>query len=103
MAREFAKQFYSSKVWQDCRNDYAAKRHYLCENCLARGIYRPGAIVHHVEELTPMNIQNPEITLNHSNLRLLCRDCHAEQHKSYSKGRRYLIAEDGRICVNGIV
>lgn len=103
MAKDFAKQFYSSKAWQDCRNEYASKRHYLCENCLARGIYRPGIIVHHKEEVTPVNICNPEITLNHRNLRLLCRDCHAEAHRASSKGRRYLIAEDGRICVHGVV
>ena len=53
MAKDFAKAFYSSKAWQDCRNSYAAKRLHLCERCLARGIYRPGDIVHHVIEITP--------------------------------------------------
>ena len=81
MAREFAKKFYSSKVWQDCRNEYAKRAHYLCENCLRKGIYKPGVIVHHVEELTPFNIERPEIALNFDNLELLCRDCHAEIHE----------------------
>ena len=80
MAKEWAKQFYSSKRWQDCRNGYAAMRGYLCENCLKQGIYKPGAIVHHVEELTPLNITNPEIALGYSNLELLCRECHKEIH-----------------------
>lgn len=63
MAKEFARSFYSSKAWQDCRNEYAKRRHHLCENCLRRGIYKPGVIVHHIEELTPFNITNPEIAL----------------------------------------
>ena len=99
MAKAFAKQFYSSKQWQDCRNAYASNRHYLCEDCLARGIYRPGVIVHHVEELTPANIENPEVTLNHNNLRLVCRSCHEQAHRSYSKGRRYLFDEYGNVTI----
>lgn len=81
MAKEFSKKFYSSKRWQQCRNDYAAHAHYLCENCLAKGIYKPGVIVHHIEELTPLNIDNPEIATGFDNLQMLCRECHREQHK----------------------
>lgn len=101
MARDFAKQFYSSKAWQDCRNNYAAKRGHLCEDCLAKGLYRPGDIVHHKIELTPLNIRNPEISLNDDNLRLLCRDCHASAHKNYNKGRRFLIGPNGEVIANG--
>lgn len=86
MAKEFAKKFYSSASWQACRNEYIEKKHHLCENCLKRGIYTPGEIVHHVIEVTPVNIDNPEITLNHNNLELLCRQCHLEIHDHhYSK------------------
>jgi len=80
MAKEFARSFYSSKAWQDCRNEYAKRRHYLCEDCLRRGIYKPGVIVHHIEELTPFNITNPEIALGFDNLELLCRECHLREH-----------------------
>lgn len=83
MSKEFARKFYSSKAWQDCRNEYARRKHYLCENCLRRGIYRPGVIVHHMIELDPVNINNPEIALNFDNLELLCRDCHAEVHDQH--------------------
>ena len=86
MAKAFAKKFYSSKAWQACRNEYARDRHYLCENCLRKGIYRAGEIVHHKIELDPININNPEITLNFNNLELLCRDCHAAMHEQ-SGGR----------------
>ena len=86
MSKPFAKKFYSSKAWQDCRNEYARRKHYLCENCLRRGIYRPGEIVHHLIELDPVNINNPEVALNFNNLELLCRECHAEVHEQ-SGGR----------------
>ena len=80
MAKQFAKKFYSSKAWQDCRNEYAKRRHYLCEDCLRRGIYKPGEIVHHIVEIDPVTIERPEISLNPDNLELLCRDCHARRH-----------------------
>ena len=80
MAKPYARQFYSSKAWQDCRNEYAKKVHHLCENCLRQGIYKPGEIVHHRIEISPLNIDKPEITLNQKNLELLCRECHKARH-----------------------
>lgn len=80
MAKPFARKFYSSKAWQDCRNEYAKRRHHLCENCLRQGIYKPGTIVHHKIELDPVNIEDPEVTLNFDNLELLCRECHTQAH-----------------------
>ena len=112
MAQTFARQFYSSKAWQDCRNEYAKRAHHLCENCLRKGIYKPGVIVHHVEELTPANIHRPEVALNPDNLQLLCRDCHAEIHdvqggrwakvnarkrKAKRDAQRYSVDEFGRV------
>ena len=99
MAREFARKFYSSKRWQECRDAYATNHRHLCEDCLARGIYKPGIIVHHIEELTPLNIDNPEVTLNHNNLRLVCRECHAEEHRPRNKGRRYVIDSEGNVLI----
>ena len=112
MAKPFARKFYSSKAWQDCRNEYAKKAHHLCECCLAKGIYKPGVIVHHIEELTPLNIDKPEIALSFDNLELLCRECHAEEHdtkggrwakvnekkrKARDASLRYKISENGRV------
>lgn len=111
MAREFARDFYSSARWQSCRSEYAEKVHHLCENCLRKGLLVPGEIVHHKIPLTPSNINNPEITLNHLNLEMLCRNCHAEEHdtrSSWSKvnakrrqakaaERRYIINKDGSV------
>lgn len=103
MAREFAKKFYSSAMWQDCRNGYAAYKGYLCENCLAKGIYREGEIVHHKIELDPVNINKPEIALSWDNLCLLCRKCHAEQHRMNIKDLRYHIGDNGEVIIDGIL
>lgn len=89
MAKPFARSFYSSKAWQTCRNEYAKKAHHLCENCLRQGIYKPGEIVHHKIEITPLNINHPEIALNHKNLEMLCRDCHALRHGNNSGWKYY--------------
>lgn len=85
MAREFARQFYSSAAWQSCRNEYMKQAHHLCEDCLKRGIYKPAKEVHHIEELTPQNITNPEITLGFNNLVALCKECHAERHDNHGR------------------
>ena len=73
------------------------KAHYLCEECLRQGIYRPAEIVHHKIELDPVNIENPEITLSFNNLEAVCRECHAKVHDLRSKGLRYLIGDDGKV------
>lgn len=110
MAKEFARAFYSSKKWQDCRNGYAAYRSHLCENCLKRGIYKPGEIVHHKIEISPKTIDRPEIALNWDNLELLCRECHAAEHgQTFAQinerkrarrdaNRRFKVGENGKIC-----
>ena len=99
MAKEFTNGFYKTAAWKDCRQAYGRSVGWLCEDCLARGIYRPGQIVHHMIELDPTNITNPEILLSFDNLRLVCRDCHAEQHKKNNKGRRYVVDENGAVIV----
>lgn len=75
MAKEWAKGFYDSRAWQDCRAAYILHKHGLCERCDS-----PGIIVHHKEELSPFNIDDPEVTLNWDNLELLCQDCHNKVH-----------------------
>ena len=112
MAKAFAKQFYSGKAWQSCRNEYAKRKNFLCENCLRRGIYRPGEIVHHKIEVTPLNIDKPEIVLNFQNLELVCRICHAKIHGQHGgrwaevnrrrkaqreKEKRFFIDENGKV------
>lgn len=96
--KKFAETFYKSKAWQRAREAYAKSVGYLCEVCLSQGIYTPGEIVHHKREITPDNIDNPEITLAWSNLQLVCRDCHAKAH---GKKKRYKVDDYGRVKTNG--
>lgn len=78
MAKEFAKKFYDSKAWEDCRESYIAYRISIdggkCEYCKEDDDM--GYIVDHIEELTPENINNPEISLNHENLQYISLKCH---------------------------
>lgn len=103
MAQDFSKGFYSTKTWQDCRNRYAAMRGWLCEDCMKRGLYKPGVEVHHIEELTPLNIHRPEVTLNFDNLVLLCRECHKARHDKRLRDRRYTIAPDGEVITHEFI
>ena len=96
MAREFAKSFYKSKAWENCRAAYIKSVGGLCEDCLSKGIYTPAKVVHHIEHITPENINNPRITLDFSNLKAVCQDCHALEHKQKTQNR-YIIDEFGNV------
>ena len=80
--KPFAQTFYKSRTWQETREAYAKSKGYLCENCLKRGLVVPADHVHHKVPITPENLKNPEITLNHANLMALCESCHQEQHRT---------------------
>lgn len=95
--KDFAETFYKSKAWKACRDSYMQSRSGLCEDCLANGIYTPAEIVHHVIPLTPENIKDPEVALSWSNLRAVCRECHAIAHGA--RDRRYKVDPSGRVTV----
>lgn len=80
MAKDYAKQFYKSTAWKECRMAYIKSVGGLCEECLKHGIYTPGKIVHHKIPLTEENINDPSITLSWDNFKLVCQDCHAKEH-----------------------
>lgn len=73
--KSWARSFYKSKAWRQCRDAFFVYRHGLCERCGG-----PGKIVHHKVYLTPQNINDPAVSLNHENLELLCQDCHNKEH-----------------------
>ena len=75
--KPYAKKFYRSKEWLRCRQSYIASKYGLCERCVD-----VGKIVHHKRYITPENIHDPNITLNHANLELLCQECHNKEHHS---------------------
>lgn len=76
MAKEFAAAFYKSSAWIKCRRSYIKHRISIdggtCEECKEQ----LGYIVHHEESLTPDNILNPDVSLNHKKLKYVCKDCH---------------------------
>ena len=76
MAKAFAKSFYKSKRWQDCRQSFIAERMLvdggLCQLCKERH----GFIVHHKIMINESNINNPDVTLNYDNLLYVCKKCH---------------------------
>ena len=94
MARETA-GFYKTIAWKRTRSAYIKSVGGLCERCLAKGMYVPGAIVHHKVHLTPGNITDPNVACSFDNLELLCRDCHAAEHGRVE--RRYVVDDDGRV------
>lgn len=84
MAKEFAKKFYRSKEWANCRALVFNRDFGLCVRC-----GRPGEEVHHIKYLTPVNINDPDITLSPNNLITLCRECHFNEHRvtdDFAKG-----------------
>lgn len=95
--RAWARKFYGSIAWQNCRRDYAQSKAGLCERCLSRGLIVPGEEVHHKVPITPQNISDPSITLNWSNLILLCKACHDAEHSQ----ARYQIDQNGELIIKG--
>lgn len=92
--QEYAKGFYKSQAWKECRAAYVKSVGGLCEECLKNGLYTPGVIVHHKIPITPVNIYDQSVTLNQDNLELLCRDHHAQKH---SAEKRYKIDKFGKV------
>ena len=80
MGTSFAQSFYNSKSWKQCRKSYVASVNGLCERCLENGMVKGGFILHHIEHITPQNMNNPNITLNFDNLQFLCLECHNTIH-----------------------
>ena len=85
--KKFAESFYKSDKWQKCRAAYIAERLLidggLCEECHER----VGFIVHHKEALTEQNINDPEITMNFSNMEFVCKECH-DNFEGHGVGRK---------------
>ena len=93
--KPYAEKFYKSQSWKNTRAAYMKSVGGLCERCKKAGLISAGEIVHHKIPITPENINNPDITLNHGNLELLCRQCHYLMHNGSKK--RYVVDELGRV------
>lgn len=70
------KAVYKGRRWQKCRAAYFALRMgidgAMCEICHDA----PGVIVHHIDELTVDNCNDPDIVYNFDNFQLACWSCH---------------------------
>ncbi len=94
--KEYAKGFYKSQAWKKTRKAVMSRDAMLCQDCLKKGKITAAEEVHHIVEITPANISDPEVTLNPSNLVSLCRECHRARHGAQEK--RYKVDEFGRIA-----
>lgn len=101
MAKQWAKSFYNSKKWKECRSGYISIRQSIdggmCELCKQN----LGYIVHHKETLTSNNVSNPEISLNYDMLMYVCHDCHNKIDHFNSdltqRDNRYIFDEFGNV------
>jgi 5-methylcytosine-specific restriction endonuclease McrA len=74
MSKPYAKAFYKSKQWQAVRREVLRRDLYMCQDCKVNRAEE----VHHIQEITPENIGDPNITLNPNNLTSLCHTCHTK-------------------------
>ena len=95
--KEWAASFYSGREWKHLREEVQRRDHRLCVDCLKKGLIVPAEEVHHIEELTPENINDESVALNPDNLVCLCRECHKIRHGARKK--RYKVDELGRVAV----
>ena len=94
MSKDFSKQFYNSSEWKTIRNFVLQRDFYMCTICGA-----PHAkTVHHIKELTPLNIGDPAIAMNPNNLITVCMQCHDEIHgRNKRQEARYTFDEQENV------
>jgi uncharacterized CHY-type Zn-finger protein len=73
MAKGFSKWVYKSSQWEKVRKLVLIRDYYLCVHC---GEAAWG--VHHIEELSPDNINDMNIVFGLDNLESICKKCHDE-------------------------
>ena len=89
--------FYRTKAWKRCKQAYLTKVNYLCELCQREGLITPAEAVHHIKPITPDNMTDPNITLNHNNLMAVCRKHHDQLH--HRKDQRYSFDHFGNLIM----
>ena len=93
--KEYAKEFYKSRAWKNCRDSYLKSVGGLCEICAKYGKVTPAEEVHHIRHINEKNITDPNITLAWSNLCAVCRECHRREHSKHKTNQRYTIGDNG--------
>lgn len=82
-------KFYKSKMWIRARDLKRRLAKGICEECGCTG-----QEVHHIIPLTLENIDNPLISIDQSNLQLLCKSCHDAKRSNAEKEVRSDISFD---------
>lgn len=95
--RSIDSRFYLSKKWRSTRALYLKSVNGLCEDCLAKGIYKPAEHVHHIIHMNDTTVQDMELAYGFGNLRALCQDCHNKEHFHVEAQNRYRFGENGEI------
>lgn len=80
MAKDFSRHIYHTSEWDRARAAAWARDHGLCQECLKCGRVTVAEIVHHKDELTPLNIHDLNVAYGLDNLECVCRECHAWLH-----------------------
>lgn len=103
MAKEFSDAFYHSKAWEIARESALRRDSHLCQRCLEGGEITPATMVHHITELTPDNINDPDIATGLDNLVSLCDLCYKKTHgwaRSGATRQGFAFDSDGNlICL----
>ena len=100
--RETVAAFYASGTWIACARAYR-RAHPLCECCLKNWEINTAQEVHHKIKLSPLNINDPDVTMNWDNLEALCGECHRKEHhrqrREETGKRRWSVDENGNVSV----
>lgn len=85
--------FYVSDEWQNVRMRLMLERGMICDHCKKLILKKYDAIGHHVNELSMLNVNDPNVSLNLDNLMLVHRSCHDEIHNRFGfyTQHRYLV------------
>lgn len=95
--KEFARSLYHSSAWKNLREFVIRRDKGLCQRCKRHNRFHPGDIVHHINPLTPENIDVASISLNADNLEYVCKQCHEEIHKKIGYGALNGTIEEPRV------
>ena len=95
--KDFARGFYNTEPWLSVRRAFIDSRigidGGLCQECRDE----LGYIVHHRIELTPQNINNPDICFSFANLEYVCLNCHNKIHGVCAPGKKIKFDESGEL------
>ena len=82
--------FYTSREWSEFRRGLILERGFKCEYCGELILNKYDLILHHEEELTLENVNDYNVSLNPSNIKIVHHKCHNEIHKRFGSYTRHI-------------